>query len=431
MVSTIAILVVSFTVLLVLEVPVAFAIGVSSLLSIVAVGDVPATYVTAQRMSTGIESFPLLAIPFFILAGILMGRGGMARRLIDFAAALVGSFDGGLAYVSTLTCMMFGAISGSATAAVSSVGSMLIPEMERKGYNREFSVAVTTTAATTGLIIPPSNIMIVYAVVAGQISVAAMFMAGVFPGILVGLGLMTVCFVLNRGKSELREPKVSWRELANAGWGAAPSMLLMVIVLCGILAGAFSPTEAAAIAVLYSFILAVLWYREIAWRQLPEILLRAAMTTSVVMLLIGTSQAMSWLLAHQNIPQSLSASLLGVSDNPIVILMIINLVLLVVGTFMDMTPAVLIFTPILLPVVVELGMHPVHFGIMMIANLCIGLCTPPVGTCLFVGCGVGKTSIANVTRPMLPFFLAMLVSLIAITYFAPLCMWLPRLFGLD
>jgi tripartite ATP-independent transporter DctM subunit len=303
--------------------------------------------------------------------------------------------------------------------------------MERKGYNREFSVAVTTTAATTGLIIPPSNIMIVYAVVAGQISVAAMFMAGVFPGILVGLGLMTVCFVLNRGKSELREPKVSWRELANAGWGAAPSMLLMVIVLCGILAGAFSPTEAAAIAVLYSFILAVLWYREIAWRQLPEILLRAAMTTSVVMLLIGTSQAMSWLLAHQNIPQSLSASLLGVSDNPIVILMIINLVLLVVGTFMDMTPAVLIFTPILLPVVVELGMHPVHFGIMMIANLCIGLCTPPVGTCLFVGCGVGKTSIANVTRPMLPFFLAMLVSLIAITYFAPLCMWLPRLFGLD
>ncbi len=428
--AQLAILVVSFLVLLAMHVPIAIAIGISALLTIVSLGDVPANYIVAQRMSTGIASFPLLAIPFFILAGMLMGEGGMARRLIDFASALVGRFPGGLAYVNTLTCMMFGAISGSATAAVSSIGGMMIPEMIRRGYDRDYSVALTTSAATTGLIIPPSNIMIVFAVVAGNISVAAMFVGGILPGISVGLAIMLVCRLLSsRGEREAGD-RVTWTETLQAAWGAIPSLVLIVIVLAGILGGAFSATEAAAIAVLYAFVLAVFVYREVAWSSLPRICLKTGITTSVIFLLIGTSQAMSWALAYQNIPQSVSAALLAITDNPILILLFINLLLLFVGTFMDMTPAVLIFTPIFLPVAISIGIDPIHFGIILIANLCIGLCTPPVGTCLFVGCGVGKTSIAKVTRPMIPFFLAMFAALILITYWPPLTLWLPELFGL-
>lgn len=428
--AQLAILIISFLCLLIMNVPVAVAIGIAALLAIVSLGDVPATYIVAQRMSTGIASFPLLAIPFFIMAGILMGEGGMARRLIDFASVLVGRFPGGLAYVNTLTCMMFGAISGSATAAVSSVGGMMLPEMDRKGYDRDYSVALTTCAATTGLVIPPSNIMIVFAVVAGDVSVAAMFVGGIFPGITIGLFIMAVCW-LSSGRVEqaTKDPAASWSEAFGAAWRALPSLVLIVIVLAGILGGAFSATEAAAIAVLYAFILATLLYREVAWSSLPRICLKTGILTSTIFLLIGTSQAMSWVLAYQNIPQSISASLLGLTDNPLVILLIINLLLLFVGTFMDMTPAVLIFTPIFLPVAIGLGMQPVHFGIMLIANLCIGLCTPPVGTCLFVGCGVGKTSIANVTGPMIPFFLAMLAALMLITYFPPLSLWLPTTLG--
>ena len=428
----VAILIASFVVLVLINVPVAVAIGVCTLLTIVSLGNVPACTIVAQRLSTGIASFPLLAIPFFILAGILMGEGGMARRLIDFASSLVGQYRGGLSYVSTLTCMMFGAISGSATAAVSSVGGMLIPEMARKGYDRRFSVAVTTTSATTGLVIPPSNIMIVYAVVTGgNVSVVAMFLAGVLPGITMGLAIMLVCLLVSRNKPGLTEAASSWGTIARAGWGALPSMALIVIVLAGILGGAFSPTEAAAISVLYALLLGLLVYREIKVTDLPRICLQTGITTAVIFLLIGTSQALSWVLAYENIPQAVSAAMLSLSDNPYVILLLINILLLLVGTVMDMTPAVLIFTPIFLPVVTELGMHPVHFGVMMIVNLCIGLCTPPVGTCLFVGCGVGKTTIAEVTRPMLPFFLAMLFALLLTTYWAPLSMALPRALGVE
>lgn len=427
--AQLVILVVSFLVLLAMNVPVAIAIGVSALLTIISLGDVPANYIVAQRMSTGIASFPLLAIPFFILAGILMGEGGMARRLIDFASALVGRFPGGLSYVNTLTCMMFGAISGSATAAVSSVGGMMIPEMIRKGYDRDYSVALSTSAATTGLVIPPSNIMIVFAVAAGDVSVAAMFVGGILPGIVIGLSIMIVCLICSTSDKADEGPRISWTETLRSAWSAFPSLVLILIVLAGILGGVFSATEAAAIAVLYSFVLAVLIYREVAWSSLPRICLKTGITTAIIFLLIGTSQSMSWVLAYQNIPQSISTALLSLSDNPIAILLIVNLLLLFVGTFMDMTPAVLIFTPIFLPVAAGLGMHPVHFGIMLIANLCIGLCTPPVGTCLFVGCGVGKTSIANVTRPMIPFFFAMFAALLLITYWPPLTMWLPQLFG--
>jgi tripartite ATP-independent transporter DctM subunit len=421
-------LLIVFVALLALAVPVGVCLGLAAMVAVACIGDVPTAYLIAQRMATGIASFPLLAIPFFVFSGLLMGEGGMARRLIDLAAALVGRLPGGLAYVNTLTCMLFGAVSGSAAAAVSSIGGFMIPQMVAKGYRREFSVALTATSATTGLLIPPSNIMIVYAVVAGNVSVAALFMAGVVPGMLVGLAIMSAAFLYNLriGAQEAIKPP----PLLAAMGAALPSLLLIVIVLGGILGGIFSATEASAIAVAYALLLGVGFYREISVRRIPELLLRAAKTTAVVMLLVGTSQAMSWALSYERVPQTAGAALLALSDNPIVILATINVLLLVVGTFMDMTPAVLVFTPILLPAMVALGVDPVHFGIIMIANLCIGLCTPPVGTCLFVGCSVGNTTIARVVPYAVPFFIAMAIAMLMITYIPALSLWLPRLLGL-
>jgi tripartite ATP-independent transporter DctM subunit len=425
--ETLALLIVFFA-LLALDVPVAICLGLAALFAVACMGDVPTAYLVAQRVATGIASFPLLAIPFFIFSGLLMGEGGMARRLIDLAAALVGRLPGGLAYVNTLTCMMFGAVSGSAAAAVSSIGGFMIPQMVAKGYRRDFAVALTATSATTGLLIPPSNIMIVYAVVAGNVSVATLFIAGVVPGILVGLSIMAAAFLYNI-RVGAQEVLAAPRLLPAIG-AAIPSLLLVLIVIGGILAGVFSATEASAIAVAYSFLLGVVVYREIDIRRIPEYLLRASKTTAVVMLLVGTSQAMSWALSYERVPQTAGAALLALSDNPVVILAIINVLLLVVGVFMDMTPAVLVFTPILLPAVVALGIDPVHFGIIMIANLCIGLCTPPVGTCLFVGCSVGKTTIARVVPYAIPFFIAMGIAMLLITYVPALSLWLPRLLGL-
>lgn len=424
------ILIVSFVVLLVMNVPIAICIGIATVLTIYSIGDIPTGYIVAQRVSTGIASFPLLAIPFFILSGILMGEGGMARRLIAFADSMVGWAKGGLSYVTTLTCMMFGSISGSAAAAVSSIGGFMIPEMNKQGYGHAFNVSVTTTAATTGLLIPPSNVMIVYAVVAGNVSVAAMFMAGILPGIAVGLAIMIVAGIISRKRNYGFAHRTSLINILKSFWFAFPSLMLIVIVLGGILGGIFSATEASAIAVAYAFLLSVAIYREVKIKDLPRILLNCGKTTAIVMLLIGCSQAMSWILAYENIPQSVSAALLSVSDNRYVIFVLINILLLIVGTFMDMTPAVLIFTPIFLPVVTQLGMHPLHFGIMLIANLCIGLCTPPVGTVLFIGCSVGKSTIAKVVPSMIPFFIAMVIALLLITYWPALSLWLPGMMDL-
>jgi len=417
-------LVVTFLLLLVMNVPIAVSIALATFVAILAEGSDP-SIVVASKMANGVNSFALLAIPFFILSGHLMGKGGMARRLIDFAGTLVGFLPGGLAYVNTLTCMLFGSISGSAAAAVSSVGGFMIPEMNRKGYNREFNVAVTTTAATTGLMIPPSNVMIVYSVAAGSVSIAAMFMAGVLPGILTGLFIMFVCGWVAFRKKYPCEERASFKEILIRFKRAFLSLFLVVIVIGGILKGIFTATEAAAISVVYAFILSAVVYREVKIKMLPELLLQTGITTAVVMLLIGASSGMGWIMTMANIPQTVSAALLGLSDNPILILLAINLLLIFVGTFMDMTPAVLIFTPIFLPVAQSLGMHEVHFGIMLIANLSIGLCTPPVGTCLFIGCGVGKTTIAKVTKTMLLFFGAMVGALLVITYVPQLSLWLP------
>ena len=424
------ILVVSFAVLLLLNVPVAFCMGIATMLAFLVMADVTTFTAVAHLIATGIDSFALLAIPFFILSGLFMGHGGIARRLVDFANVLVGRFRGGLAYVNVLTCMLFGAISGSATAAVSSVGGFMVPLMNRMGYHRDFNAAVTVTAATTGLLIPPSNVMIVYSLATGGfVSIAAIFMAGYLPGILVGLALLVVSGIIsirnNYGKGETFP---FWESVIRF-LRAIPAMLLVVIVIGGILLGWFTPTEASAVAVLYSFTLAVFVYREVKLRELPAILLQCGIMTSVVFLLIGTSMAMSWVLASENVPQDISAWLVSRTDNKALLLLTMNAILLVVGMFMDMTPAILIFTPIFLPIAERLGVHPLHLGIIMIMNLCIGLCTPPVGTCLFLGCGIAETTVTKAIRPMLPFFIAMIAILLLCTFIPGISLWLPEKLG--
>ena len=427
----ITVLVVSFAVLVSLNVPVAFCMGICTLLGVLVAGDLPSLLIVAQRMATGIDSFALLAIPFFILSGLFMERGGIARRLIDFANVVVGRFRGGLAYANILTCMLFGAISGSASAAVSSVGGFMIPSMNKMGYDRDFNAAVTITAATTGLLIPPSNVMIVYSLATGgMVSIAALFIAGVLPGIIVGLMLMVPAGIISikykYGKGERFTPSQSIKRF----FSAIPALLLIIIVIGGILSGVFTATEASAIAVVYSFILSVFFYKEVKFNEIPGILLKSAITTSVVFLLIATSMAMSWFLALENVPQNLSSYLLGLTNSKIVILLIINILLLIVGMFMDMTPAVLIFTPIFLPILKKFGIDPLHFGIIMIINLCIGLCTPPVGTVLFLGCGIAQTTVTKVMKHILPFYAAMIVALFICTYAPDVSLALPRWLGL-
>ena len=424
------VLVVSFVILILLNVPVAFCMGISTVLAFLAIGDLPTFVAVAHKIATGIDSFALLAIPFFILSGQLMGHGGIAYRLIDFANFLVGRFRGGLVFVNILTCMLFGAISGSATAAISGVGGFMVPLMNKMGYDRDFNASVTITAATTGLLIPPSNVMIVYSLATGGfVSIAAIFMAGYVPGILVGLGLMIVSGWIaikhNYGKGET----FPFREGVIRFLRAIPPLMLVVIVIGGILMGWFTPTEASAVAALYALFLAVIVYREVKIRDLPKILLQCGVTTSVVFLLIGTSMAMSWVLASERVPQDISAALLSTTSNKVLLLLMIDAILLMVGCFMDMTPAILIFTPIFLPVVEKLGIHPLHFGIILIMNLCIGLCTPPVGTCLFLGCGIAETTVTKVMRHILPLFAAMLITLVICTFVPEISMWLPDKLG--
>jgi tripartite ATP-independent transporter DctM subunit len=428
---TVLLLLVVFVGLFALGVPIAVCIGASTLATmLMTMAFDPAVTTIAQRMAGGLNSFALLAIPLFILSGQLMAHGGIARRLIDFSKALIGMVPGGLAFVNVISCILFGAISGSAVAATSAIGGFMIPEMNKEGYDRDFNAAITATSATTGLLIPPSNILIVYAVASGGVSIAALFVAGYVPGILVGLGLMTVCAVYAKRHNFPRGERVPVGLAVKKTLAAVPSLFLIVLVIGGILGGIFTATEAGAIAVVYAFVLSSLVYREIPLSGMREILLKSAETTAIVMFLIGTSMAMSWILAYENIPAIVANALVNLSDNPILILLLINIVLLMVGVFMDMTPAVLIFTPIFLPVAVELGMSPLHFGIMMVLNLCIGLCTPPVGSILFVGCAIAKTSIGRIVKPMLPMYFAMFVVLILVTYIPAFSEALPRYFGL-
>jgi len=325
--------------------------------------------------------------------------------------------------------MLMGSVAGSAMASASAMGSILGPEMEKEGYSRGFGVAVNITSATTGLVIPPSNILIVYSLASGGASIAALFLAGYIPGILTGLFLMIVAMSWAKKKNLKTGKREPLKKVLNSFVQAFPSLMLLFVVIGGIVSGVFTATEASAIAVIYTLVLGF-FYKEITLKSLSNILLKSSITTSVVMFLIGASMSMSWVLSFENIPEMISSGILSLSDNKIVILLLINLTLLFVGIFMDMTPAVLIFTPIFLPIVTQLGIDPVHFGIIMILNLCIGLCTPPVGSVLFVGVGVANTSIQKVIKPLIPLFLAMIVSLLLVTYIPALSLWLPSIFDL-
>jgi tripartite ATP-independent transporter DctM subunit len=424
------VLVLSFIILLAIGTPVAWSIAISSLLTmLVSIPALPSVLTIAQRMAAGLDSFALLAIPFFVLSGQLMNKGGIAHRLIAFAKTLVGSLPGGLALINVIGAMLMGSIAGSAMASASAMGSILGPEMEKEGYSKEFGAAVNITSSTIGLVIPPSNILIVYSLASGGVSIAALFLAGYIPGILTGLFLMIVAMIWAKRKGYKVGERSSLKQVFKTFIDAVPSLFLLIVVIGGIITGIFTATEASAIAVLYTLILGIV-YKEISFANLPQILLDSSVTTAIVMLLIGASMSMSWIMSYEKIPQNISDVLLTISDNKIVILLIINLILLFVGIFMDMTPAVLIFTPIFLPVVTKLGMDPIHFGIIMVLNLCIGLTTPPVGSVLFVGVGIAKTTIQKVVKPLIPLFLVMILALFLVTYFPQLSLWLPSLFDL-
>ena len=425
----ICILVLSFFIFIGIGTPVAWSIALSSMLTIlVSIPSFAAVTTIAQRMGTGLDSFALLAIPFFILSGQLMTHGGIANRLIRFAKTLVGTLPGGLALINIISAMMMGAIAGSAMASASAMGSILGPEMEKEGYAKEYGAAVNITSSTMGLIIPPSNVLIVYSLASGGVSIAALFLAGYLPGILTGLFLMIVAALWAKRKGYSTSKRSSLKQVLTSFINALPSLFLLFIVIGGIVAGFFTATEASAVAVLYTLILGML-YKEIKIRYLSKILLNSSKTSAIVLLLIAASMSMSWVMSYENIHQNLSDHLLNISDNKIIILLLINLILLFVGIFMDMTPAVLIFTPIFLPVIKSIGIDPVQFGIIMVLNLCIGLCTPPVGSVLFVGVGIAKTSIEKVIKPLLPLFIAMIIALGLITYFPQITLWLPQQFG--
>ncbi|MDV7104635.1 TRAP transporter large permease [Vibrio sp. TH_r3] len=419
----------SFFLFLGLGVPISFAIGIASLLTIML--SLPfdaAIAVISQKMASGLDSFALLAIPFFILAGNIMNQGGIALRLIDFAKVLGGHLPGSLAHVNIMANMMFGAISGSAVASAAAVGGTMAPLQKKEGYDESYSAAVNITSCPTGLLIPPSNTFIVYSLISGGTSIGALFLGGYIPGLLMGLSLMIVAGLIARRRGYPVSPKPSISEVLNKTWKALPSLSLIVVIMGGIIGGIFTATEASAIAVVYTLILAVVFYREVSIKQLPSIILESVVTTSIVLLLIGASMGMSWAMANADIPYMISDALLAVSENPIVILLIINVILLVVGIFMDMTPALLIFTPIFLPIAMDLGMDPVHFGIMMTFNLAIGICTPPVGSALFIGCSVAKVKIDRVIKPLLPFYAVLVFALMLVTFIPQLSLALPQLF---
>jgi len=425
----ILVLIVSFVIFLAIGVPIAYSIGLSATLTLlVSIYPIPAATTVAQRVATGLDSFTLLAIPFFVLAGQLMNKGGIAMKLIDLAKALVGRLPGGLAFVNILSNMLFGAISGSAAASASAIGSFMTPRMIEEGYDRNYSTAVNVTSATTGLSIPPSNVLIVYSLAAGGLSIGALFIAGYIPGILTGLGIAAVAATMAYRRNYPLAEKVTFRYGVIKFLDAIPSLGMIIVVIGGIIAGYFTATEAAAIAVVYALVLSFI-YGHIKVQHLPRLLLRSVITSTIVLLLVGTSIGLSWVMSYQDIPQQVSEGLLGLSENKFVILIIINILLLLVGVFMDLSPAVLIFTPIFLPIVTNIGVDPIHFGIIMILNLSIGLCTPPVGTVLFIGSSISKIGIEKLIRPLLPIYAVMIFILLIITYFPQLTLWLPRLFG--
>ena len=425
-----AIILVLLVVMLIAGVPIAVALGISSVCAILPIMDLNVAVLTgAQRIFSGISVFSLLAIPFFILAGNIMNKGGIAVRLINLAKLVTGRTPGALAQTNVIANMLFGSISGSGTAAASAMGSIIGPIEKEEGYDPSFSAAVNVATAPTGLLIPPSNVMITFSLVSGGTSVAALFMAGYIPGFLWGLACMAVVYFIARKRGYRAKTKFTAKEAGNVIVQALPCLLLIVIVIGGIIAGIFTATEGSVIAVVYSLLLSLFVYKSITWKDIPKLLKDSADMTGIIIFLIGVSSIMSGVMAFTNIPSMVSSALLSVSNSKYVIFLLINIILLVVGTFMDMTPACLIFTPIFLPICTALGMDTIHFGIMMIFNLCIGTITPPVGTTLFVGVKVGGVKLEDVIKQLIPYFVAIIAVLMLVTYIPQLSLWLPSLMG--
>jgi len=414
----------SFIALILIGMPVAYALGLSALVGAWWI-DIPADALMIQ-IAGGVNKFSLLAIPFFVLAGAIMAEGGMSRRLVAFAAVLVGFVRGGLSLVNIVASTFFGAISGSSVADTASVGSVLIPEMERAGYPREYSTAVTVSGSVQALLTPPSHNSVLYSLAAGgTVSIASLFMAGIGPGLLLSAVMMGLCMIFarkrNYPKGEVIPLRQALKIAAEALWG----LMAMVIILGGILSGIFTATESAAIAVVWSFFVTMFIYRDYKWRDLPKLMHRAARTISIVMILIGFAASFGYILTLMEIPMKITTAFLTLSDNRYVILMCINVMLLLLGTVMDMAPLILILTPILLPVVAGVGVDPVHFGMIMLVNLGIGLITPPVGAVLFVGAAVGKVTIEATVKALLPFYVALFAVLMLVTYIPAISLWLP------
>ena len=423
------IILVLLVIMLVAGVPIAIALGISSVCAILPVMDLNVAVLTgAQRIFSGISVFSLLAIPFYILAGNIMNKGGIAVRLINLAKLITGRTPGALAHTNVIANMLFGSISGSGTAAASAMGSIIGPIEKDEGYDPSFSAAVNVATAPTGLLIPPSNVMITFSLVSGGTSVAALFMAGYIAGILWGLACMAVIYFIAKKHGYRAKTKFATKEAGSIIFQALPCLLMIVIVIGGTIAGVFTATEGAVVAVVYSLILSLI-YKSIKLSDIPKLLKDSAEMTGIIIFLIGVSSIMSWVMAFTNIPTLVSTALLSISNSKYVIFFLINIILLVVGTFMDMTPACLIFTPIFLPICSALGMNTIHFGIMMIFNLCIGTITPPVGTTLFVGVKVGGVRLEDVIKQLLPFFAVIIAVLMLVTYIPNLSLWLPGLMG--
>lgn len=428
--SATILLFVVFFVLLALSVPISVGILISSFVTALAtLSWEQVVFIIMQKMNSGIDSFNLLAVPLFILAGNIMNNGGIARRLVNFAQAFVGRIPGSLAHANALGNMFFGALSGSAVAASAAIGGTLYPIQEEEGYDPAFATSVNIASAPTGLLIPPTTAFIVYSTVAGGVSISALFMAGYIPGILMGLSVMVIAYLYAKKENYPVAEKTTAKEKVKVTLDALPSLLLIVIVIGGIVGGIFTATEGAGIAVFYCLLLSLI-YRSLTVKSMMKILIDSARTSGIILFLISASSAMSWVMAYSGIPNAISRGMLAISDNRNVIFFLMIVILLVVGTFMDITPALLIFTPIFLPIAESFGMHPVHFGVVLVFAMCIGTMTPPVGSVLFVSCGISNISIESVFKRLIPYLVAVVLILLLVTYIPAFSMAIPRFLNL-
>jgi C4-dicarboxylate transporter DctM subunit len=417
---------ISFVTFLILGIPIAFVLGLTSFVALLYSGNIP-LLLMPKEMFSGTDSFPLLAVPFFMLAGNLMNAGGITRRLIHFCNILLGYVRGGLAMVNIVASMFFAGITGAAAADASAIGSILIPAMTEEKYDRDFSAAVTAAASTMGPIIPPSIPMIILGAIA-ELSVGALFLAGVIPGVMIGISLLGVAYVISRKRNYPKEKVKSVKDFFIGLKDALLALLMPAIIMGGILGGIFTPTEAAVVAVVYAFIVSFFIYREIRWKDLYKVLIDSVVTTSILMLVIANSAIFGWILANQQVPQAVAQIFLSVSNNKWVILLLLNIFLLFVGTFMETTASLIILTPILFPLAVKVGIDPIHFGLVMVLNLVIGLITPPLGVCLFIACSIAKITLEQIVKAILPFLIAAIAVLFIVTYIPELSLWIPRMF---